>query len=441
MGKIELENLSPELQNKINSSGSGGGSGITLPISASDVTETVNRVFITPNEKAEIIASTTENASQTTRIASIENTLSTLSTTDEKVKMNSLGEAKYLEELIDDLTIKNKNGKLVVEALDGLLSTVFEINLLQGASSNIQAQINSLSNIGNYSTTVMDETGLATIVDPKPQDMVIVLSDGNHMGKSTIYIYNGTSWIYSGDFKGGEVRDFTTNPIDLSTETTGILQKSKYEKQNASETSFVDSNGNLVSTDTNSAILEVFRFADSLLKGLTQTVGYPLSSTDTIDISLQKFKIWWSGLANAITNKGISTSTSNNGNEMIQKIGAIPNISVSGGVRKISKFNAIAPYNLDIVLNQPLVLEDICTTLFEYIPGATGIVKYDVKFNNSDKTDFIDNEFVDFDGVAKLKKEYKIKLENVDTWTGNGYIQKMNFNREDFVSIDGFSFK
>lgn len=427
MGQIQLENLSIELQNKINSGGSGGGA--SLPISANDITENPNKVFVSSTQRAMIDSNSQENASQTTRISNIEGRLNSIISTDELVKMDSVSQAMYLSDLIDNLTIKNKGGKLVVEALDGLLATVSELNSLQGISSNIQQQINNLSGVSSFRGVYNSLVELQAVTDPVAGQYAIV-SDGV---TSAYYFYYQNNWDFANETMG-------VSTLDINNNTTGTLSKSRYEKQNASDTSFLDNSNNISANNVNDAILEVFRFADSLLKELTQTVGSPLSSTDSIEISLQKLKTWWASLANAISNKGISTSPSNNGDDMIQKIGAIPNISIEGTIRRVAKLNITAPYTLPIVLNNSLRLEDICVTLFEYVPGATGVVIYDIKFNNADSTSFEVNEYVLFDGVAKLKKEYIRPIESIASWSGEGYMNKIVFDRNNFKSIEGFSF-
>jgi len=400
-----------------------------IKINADDIVESPSKVLVSPSQRSQIDSNTNELASHTQRLSDLQLDIDNIVSTDDKVAMDASSVATYLSELIDGLTLKNINGKLTVEGLTGLIVSINELNFLQGTTSNIQQQINNLSGVSSFRGVFPTFVDLQNAPNPQAGEYAIV-SDGN---MSDYYFYYGSNWDYSHATSGVSI-------IDIANGTSGILPKTRYEKQNASETPFVDVSGKMVATDTNSAILEVFRFADSLLKGLTQTVGSPLSSTDTIDVSLQKFKQWWAGLANVITNKGISTSTNNNGDEIIQKIASIPNISVSGGIKRLDKLNAIAPYNLDIVLKQPLKLEDICATLFEYVPGATGVVKYDVKFNNGDVTDFLPNKFVDFNGVASLQKRYTERLETVSDWNGEGVMKKLVFNRSDFTSVEGFEF-
>lgn len=163
---------------------------------------------------------------------------------------------------VDGETIVIKDGQLTAESLVGLVATIQEINNLQGTKGNLQGQIDALSNIGNFSTSVDTYADLQALTGMQSSDMVIVLSDETRGNSSTIYIYNGSVWSFAGEFKGGEIRDFTTNPIDLQTETTNILPKSRYEKQNASETAFTDSSGKITATNVQDAIKQVYQRAE-----------------------------------------------------------------------------------------------------------------------------------------------------------------------------------
>lgn len=143
-----------------------------------------------------------------------------------KVKVNALDTLDYLDAKVDNKTIQIANDKLVVKTLDGMNSSITEINTLVGAKSNIQAQINALSQIGSFIGATDTKAELNKIASANVNDTVIVVTDETRGSGSTIYMYDGQSWIYVGEFKI-QVRDFSTNPLDLSTETTGILPSNK----------------------------------------------------------------------------------------------------------------------------------------------------------------------------------------------------------------------
>lgn len=145
-----------------------------------------------------------------------------LSASNGKVKMNAIDSLGYLEDKVDNITIQNIGNKLVAKSLDGLISSIEELNHIKGAKSNIQAQIDGLSNVGNFTESVPRKADLDNVRNPSNNDIVIVLQDESKDGVSTIYMYNGTNFEYVGEFKA-EVRDFTTDPINLETEVFGKL--------------------------------------------------------------------------------------------------------------------------------------------------------------------------------------------------------------------------
>ncbi|MCD3245344.1 hypothetical protein G8S21_05185 [Clostridium botulinum C] len=165
----------------------------------------------------------------------IEGSINKFMTKNEKEKLNNL--SLNINELLDkkmdiDKYDSNKNGIVdKAETLDGLQVNVNEINKLQGIKENIQKQIDSLSNIGNFTGSANTYKDIQKVNSkPVAKDMIIVIKDENHEDTSTIYMYNGEAWIYSGTFTA-TVRDFSTKPLDLYKETTGILPQSKVNLQ------------------------------------------------------------------------------------------------------------------------------------------------------------------------------------------------------------------
>lgn len=139
-----------------------------------------------------------------------------------RVKIDVSDTLGFLKNKVDGTTIDAILGKLTVKSLEGLTSSVDELNFLKGAKSSVQAQIDSLSNVGNFTGSVDTKADLGTVERPNVSDLVIVLEDETKENVSTLYMYNGTKWIFSGEFKV-ELRDFTTNPIDLTIEVAGVL--------------------------------------------------------------------------------------------------------------------------------------------------------------------------------------------------------------------------
>ena len=157
------------------------------------------------------------------------------SSTDEKVKLDATStDAKYLNELIDNSTIEvdTTNNCLVVKKIDGQTATVAEINFLTGVTSNIQTQIDNLGKSMTMYGVFGTKADLLASTTPTPVDgntaIVIADEDNNDKQMTYIYIASNSAWTQVAE-SSVAVRDFTTEPIDLATETTGTLHKSKID--------------------------------------------------------------------------------------------------------------------------------------------------------------------------------------------------------------------
>ena len=143
------------------------------------------------------------------------------SSADEKVKLNSTAkEAKYLNELIDNATIKvdTDNNYLVVKKIEGQTVTVADINFLTGIKSNVQEQINNLSKSMTMYGVFDTKADLLASVDPVPVDgntaIVVADEDNNNKQMTYIYIASTSKWTQVAE-SSIKIRDFTTNPINL----------------------------------------------------------------------------------------------------------------------------------------------------------------------------------------------------------------------------------
>ena len=152
-----------------------------------------------------------------------------VSSTDEKVKMDASTDAKYLGELLDNVTIANENGELKVKKLDGQEVTITEINYLKGLTMNVMDLVNMFSNGGVkiINTPVATYAELLTIDKSSFIEgisyLVYVLADENHDNAKTTYLVDKDSETPTYFGFADSQRDFTTNPIDLATEITGKL--------------------------------------------------------------------------------------------------------------------------------------------------------------------------------------------------------------------------
>lgn len=157
------------------------------------------------------------------------------SSTDEKVKLDATStDAKYLNELIDNATIEVDaiNNCLVVKKIEGQTATIAEINFLTGVTSNIQTQIDNLGKSMTMYGVFGTKADLLASTTPQPVDgnTAIVIADEDNDNKQMTYIYieSNSDWTRIAE-SSITVRDFTTDPIDLSKETIGTLPKTKID--------------------------------------------------------------------------------------------------------------------------------------------------------------------------------------------------------------------
>ena len=191
--------------------------------------------------------------------------------TDETVKLTSTStDAKYLNELIDNSTIEVdvNNDCLIVKKIDGQTATVAEINFLTGVTANVQEQINNLGKSMTMYGVFGTKADLLASVSPAPVDgntaIVIADEDNNNKQMTYIYIASNSAWTQVAE-SSVTVRDFTTNPIDLDTETTGTLSKDKIDTAIARLADVLDKATYVGSADG------IVKQAD-MLTGLTYTI-------------------------------------------------------------------------------------------------------------------------------------------------------------------------
>ncbi|MFC0903899.1 hypothetical protein ACFHWD_04235 [Clostridium sp. MT-14] len=150
------------------------------------------------------------------------NNITNLQNNQGKVKLSINDESDYLNNKIDNSTIQIENNKLIVKNLNGLTVPVETINLLQGVSSNIQEQINGFTQAFHLLGAKDTYAQLNAIESPNVGDSWIINADETQGNVRDWYTYTSAGWILMGIVEIN-VRNFTTNPIDLSNEVTGTL--------------------------------------------------------------------------------------------------------------------------------------------------------------------------------------------------------------------------
>lgn len=275
-----------------------------------------------------------------------------------KVKTSSGDTLDYLGAKVDGATIQVITDKLIAKTLDGLNSTITELNYSSGVKSNIQAQIDSLSRVGNFTGSVNTKADLVTLVNPSVSDLVIVIADETQGDVSTLYMYDGASWVFVGEFKV-EMRDFTTNPINLATEVTGVLSAIHLDA---------------------SVVLD--------------------SEIDLV--LLNKFS-------------EVSGNLLYNG----QAIGGGNDGTVHGSVRQMYESNVTAPKTVKLNLPKLTDFSGVPLEVLSLESGQKNVIETVSTFTSGDKGKYEDNEYVSFSGNLKMKSnyDYDITIRSGNTYT------------------------
>lgn len=215
--------------------------------------------------------------------------------TDELVKMDASGDAKYLGDLLDKVTVVNESGVLKVKKLDGQEVTIEEINYLKGLTMNVMDLVNLFANGG----VKIINTPVSTYADLLAYDkssliegisyLVYVLSDETHGSAKTTYLIdkNSSTPTYFG-FADSH-RDFVTNPISLVNEITGKLGVANIDVDDLSallSVSVDDTYKTLTTTSNSFGTHGAKALYDELVQaiGLKANTSDLTSHTDDVDI-------------------------------------------------------------------------------------------------------------------------------------------------------------
>lgn len=91
-------------------------------------------------------------------------------------------------------------------------------------------------------------------------------------------------------------------------------------------------------------------------------------------------------------------------------------------INQVTKLNVIAtPENPHVVTIDRVFdnkFDRIPIEVLEMVGGEQGIIEVLAEFDNSDKTDFIENPYIEFDGTMHLKTNYEFPTEVVDEVEG-----------------------
>jgi hypothetical protein len=91
-------------------------------------------------------------------------------------------------------------------------------------------------------------------------------------------------------------------------------------------------------------------------------------------------------------------------------------------INQVTKLNVVAtPENPHVVTIDRVFdnkFDRIPIEVLEMVGGEQGIIEVLAEFDNSDKTDFIENPYIEFDGTMHLKTNYTFEIEVIDAVEG-----------------------
>jgi hypothetical protein len=181
---------------------------------------------------------------------------------------------------------------------------------------------------------------------------------------------------------------------------------------------------------------QLFQFANNAKINLSNIIGSPALSTDsftTLNGYLQNYK---NTIADNLINKGIPASASDDIGILTSKINQI----VTNSLVSQTKLNVSAPYTKIITLTNETNIVNLCQSVIQFIPGASGIVQYNCAFDNSDSTNFNTNENVVFDGTMHLIDK-TISNDFIDNGIcGSGKLWYYPIDKTKIQSLDSFTF-
>ena len=418
----------------------GSGGGTADSILAEKVVTNNAMQFITREQKALIRT----NKEEIEKLKKVVEDIDVNPPSDGKVKLN---EADTLTFLIDKFgsTIVLENGKLNTKILLGQLVEIEDINQLAGIKDNVQKQIDALSRVGNFTGSVETKAALLALEEPTTNDMVIVLEDESQGSESTIYMHNGTDWVFAGKFSI-KLRDFITEPINLITESKGTLPKGRIELPVAADIVVEDTGEYYKSPKNAESVLRQVAEKLGLLEEFKKLTEEKAEAAQEVLQVKKRRDLPKEGKENCIYVIDEDETNENKTSVYVWIIDPLTNkgaynviisASVSGKMQEyqqVTKMGVTAPrvYEMPIPRTQNFLRAPIDVLMFE--KGKQDI-KVDTKYSNHSADDFEDNDDFAFDDKGfNLTDEYHVTLGD-ETSFDEGYIRSAVIKPKEIISI------
>lgn len=249
-------------------------------------------------------------------------------------------------------------------------------------------------------------------------------------------------------------RDFIENPIEIETETKGILPKERdtkqtaletaieavgvnaknvqeaisevlevaksstnTEKQTASETPFASEN--FVAKDVQTALDEVFTLTDSNRKRIISAIGNPLINTSTYQEIINAITLGKTDISAAIVKKGTSASVAMGLSELASRISLIQTGDGGGSsdLKLTDEITATSNMPYEIAITPFLKPVQSVAQVYKHNAAGPVFVHYQNDFNNVDATSFeYDSAQINFDGMMKIKDKHEYVFTDISSY-------------------------
>ena len=216
-------------------------------------------------------------------------------------------------------------------------------------------------------------------------------------------------------------RDFVANPLEIETETTGVLPGERDTKQTAQETPFASAD--FTATDVQGALEELFTLSDSNRRLLIDAVGNPLLSTSTYQDVINAISAGKNDVANAIASKNVTATNTMSFGDLATQILLIEgngNGGSTGGADNLKltdEIIATANMSYEISIVGYLKPSDSVAQVYKFNDATPSFIHYQNEFNNANSTSFdYDTDVLKFDGMMQIKDVYEYPFALIDDY-------------------------
>ncbi len=225
-------------------------------------------------------------------------------------------------------------------------------------------------------------------------------------------------------------RDFIANPLEIETETTGILPGERDTKQSAQETPFASAD--FTATDVQGALEELFTLSDSQRQLLISAVGSPLLSTSTYQDIINAIITGKNDIVNSIVTKGAIANNAMGLTELAIQILSIQAGAGGDNLKLTNEITATANMAYSIPISGYLMPSQSVAQVYKYNEASPSIIHYQNDFNNANASSFsYDTEKIKFDGMMQIRDTYDYDFTAIDD-----YFETQQIDFAAFVGFD-----